>query len=137
MAVLVDTSAIVALADADNPSHAAIYAFALHAAEPLLVPITVLPEADYLIATRFGGHIARAVLQSITDGAFRLEQVTLADIERSKDLMEEYADSTIGLVDASIIAVAERLRIERVLTLDHRHFRFVRPRHCTAFDVVP
>jgi hypothetical protein len=46
-------------------------------------------------------------------------------------------DSALGLVDVSIIALAERLRITRVLTLDQRHFRFVRPRHCAAFEVVP
>jgi uncharacterized protein len=51
--------------------------------------------------------------------------------------MDQYADSALGLVDASIIALAERPRITRVLTLDRRHFRFVRPRHCTAFEIVP
>jgi len=50
--------------------------------------------------------------------------------------VDQYTDSVLGLVDASIIALAERLRITRVLTLDQRHFRFVRPRHCAAFEVV-
>jgi predicted nucleic acid-binding protein len=51
--------------------------------------------------------------------------------------MDQYADGALGFVDACIIALAERLRITRVLTPDQRRFRFMRPRHCTAFEIVP
>jgi predicted nucleic acid-binding protein len=111
--------------------------FVTHTHETLLVPVTVLPEADYLITTRLGGPVARAMLRSILDGELRVEHLARADLERCWELMDQYADSALGLVDASIIALAERLRITRVLTLDRRHFRFVRPRHCTAFEVAP
>lgn len=69
--------------------------------------------------------------------ATRLEHPTLADLARCIELIEQYADSAIGLVDASLVAIAERLRIRRVLTLDRRHFLMFRPRHCDAFEVVP
>lgn len=67
----------------------------------------------------------------------RVENLMAPDLTRSLELMEQYADSAIGFVDASVIALAERLRITRQLTLNQRHFRFVRPRHCPAFDIVP
>ena len=51
--------------------------------------------------------------------------------------MRQYADSNIGFVDASIVAVAERLDIRKVLTLDRRHFGVIRPRHCPALDILP
>ncbi|MFG1874114.1 hypothetical protein ACGFIV_04675 [Sphaerisporangium sp. NPDC049003] len=33
--------------------------------------------------------------------------------------------------------LAERLGLREVATLDHRHFRVVRPRHVPAFDLLP
>lgn len=38
---------------------------------------------------------------------------------------------------ASVVAAAERLRIEAVATLDRRHFSVVRPRHVPAFKILP
>jgi predicted nucleic acid-binding protein len=36
-----------------------------------------------------------------------------------------------------LVAIAERLNITQVLTLDQRHFRLFRPQHCDAFDILP
>ena len=48
-----------------------------------------------------------------------------------------YADNPIGFVDASIVAVAERLGVRQVLPLDRRHFGQIGPRHCDALDLLP
>jgi predicted nucleic acid-binding protein len=53
------------------------------------------------------------------------------------ELIDIYQDLGLGLVDASVIAVAERLEITQIATLDHRHFRVVRPRHVAAFELLP
>lgn len=102
-----------------------------------IVPIAVLPEADYPISTHVGPDLALALLRSVTDGELLLEPVTIDDLRRAVALMERYRDASIGLVDASVVAVAERLGITRVLILDRRHFRMIRPRHCAAFELVP
>ncbi|WP_433711962.1 PIN domain-containing protein [Nocardia sp. CA-084685] len=60
-----------------------------------------------------------------------------ADYARMADLVVQYGDFPLGAADASVIAVAERLGITRISTLDHRHFRQVVPKHCGAFDLVP
>jgi predicted nucleic acid-binding protein len=52
-------------------------------------------------------------------------------------LVEMYADLPLGAVDASVIAVAERLRISEVATLDRRHFTVVRPNHTSALLLLP
>lgn len=137
MAILVDTSALVALVDAASTNHAAVRDYVTGTIDTLVVPVTVLPEADYLITARLGERLARSLLRSLVAGELRMENLSIADVARCSELMEQYADSAIGLVDASIVAVAERLRITTVLTLDHRHFRYIRPRHCPAFDLVP
>ncbi|GAA5767182.1 hypothetical protein Aros01_03684 [Streptosporangium roseum] len=53
------------------------------------------------------------------------------------ELVEVYADLPLGVVDASVIAVAERLGLTEVATLDRRHFTVVRPRHVDAFTLLP
>lgn len=53
------------------------------------------------------------------------------------DLVEHYADFPLGTSDAAVIALAERLDVDEIATLDHRHFRAVRPRHVKAFTLLP
>ena len=53
------------------------------------------------------------------------------------DLVETYTDLPLGTSDASVIAVAERLGVATVATLDQRHFRVVRPFHIEAFTLLP
>ncbi|MFK4146668.1 hypothetical protein [Streptomyces sp. NPDC004065] len=48
-----------------------------------------------------------------------------------------YADFPLGGVDASVIAVAERFGVDRVATLDRRHFSVVKPAHVPAPTLVP
>ena len=59
------------------------------------------------------------------------------DWPRIAELVDQYGDFPLGGADASIVALAERLDIETVVTLDDRHFRAVRPRHRTAFRLLP
>ncbi len=56
---------------------------------------------------------------------------------RIASLVRQYADFPLGGTDASVIALAERLDTDVVMTLDRRHFSAVRPRHCAAFRLVP
>ena len=63
--------------------------------------------------------------------------MTAKDLERVNQILEQYADSQLDFVDAVIVAIAERLRITRVLTLDRRDFSIMRPRHCDYFEILP
>jgi hypothetical protein len=56
---------------------------------------------------------------------------------RIADLVEQYADAGLGFVDASVIAIAERVGATRIFTLDRRDFSLVRPRHTEAFEILP
>jgi predicted nucleic acid-binding protein len=53
------------------------------------------------------------------------------------ELVEIYADFPLGTTDAAVVAVAERLGITEIATLDRRHFHTVRPRHTDGFDLLP
>jgi uncharacterized protein len=53
------------------------------------------------------------------------------------DLVDTYADLPLGASDASVIAVAERLGVTTLATLDQRHLRVVRPHHVETFTLLP
>jgi predicted nucleic acid-binding protein len=59
------------------------------------------------------------------------------DLVRMSNLVEQYASLPLGAVDASVIAIAERLDIAEVATLDRRHFTVVRPAHIGSFILLP
>jgi hypothetical protein len=51
-----------------------------------------------------------------------VEAPTSEDYARIAQLVEDYADFPLGAVDASVIALAERLDTATVITVDRRHF---------------
>jgi predicted nucleic acid-binding protein len=63
--------------------------------------------------------------------------VDMTDIARAYEIMTIYADTPIGFVDASIVALAERYKIRQVLTLDRRHFAMFRPRGLGYLELLP
>ena len=63
--------------------------------------------------------------------------LTEEDLLRTAEILEVYQDSRIDFVDASVMAIAERLQIVKILTLDRRDFQLFRPRHCQFFEILP
>ena len=94
------------------------------------------PRICYLLARHLGSSAEAAFLRAFPDELV-LQDVTVSDLRRSADLVEQYRDLSLGMVDASLVAVAERLELRTVATLDRRPFSVVRPRHVTAFELVP
>jgi predicted nucleic acid-binding protein len=89
----------------------------------LVVPVTVAVEVDYLLRTRVGSDVARAFLSDVDAGRFLLEPVGAASFARAVALDRQHADLDVGLVDGTVVAVAEQLGSHAILTLDHSHFR--------------
>jgi predicted nucleic acid-binding protein len=137
MPTLVDTSFIFALANQNDRSHAACADLARSISGGLVVPVTVLPEVMYLATERLGHHIMRQLVRQLTSRAWTLENLSQEDLARASAVLDRYADSSLDFVDATIVAIAERLWIRRILTLDRRHFLMIRPRHCAAFEILP
>jgi uncharacterized protein len=76
-------------------------------------------------------------LRSVTSGELRRQDLTDEDWERAVGLAETYADLGLGLVDASVVAIADRMDVTTIASLNRRDFRVVRPRHVAAFELVP
>jgi uncharacterized protein len=137
MALVLDTSVLYAAMDRRDTAHAACRALIEGANEPLVIPSPVLPEVDYWVSRGRGVGAMVSLLRDIVDGAYRLEELEIHDYVRVAHLMDQYGDFDLGFVDASIIAIVERLGEEKVATLDHRHFTVVRPSHIDAFLLLP
>ncbi len=137
MTVVLDTSFLFALTDLTDRNHDRVLAVVQSINEPLLLPSVVLPEVCYLIASRLGHQVMRKFIANLVVSGIQIESVTATDLERVNQILEQYADSQLDFVDAVIIAIAERLGITRVLTLDRRDFSIMRPRHCDYFEILP
>ena len=95
----------------------------------------VVAEATYFVGTRLGANAEAEFLRGIA--MLEVEAPLAEDWPRMAALVERYANFPLGGTDASVIALAERLGTTVVVTLDRRHFGAVKPRHCSAFDLLP
>jgi predicted nucleic acid-binding protein len=123
--ILLDTSGLLAALDASQSYHTKAAASLAAARPPLLLSPFVLAELDYLLLERVGAAARASLLEEVKRGAYLLETMTGADIDRAQAIIERYADLGISLADASIVVLAERRSVLDVLTLDERHFRVV------------
>ncbi|ATL88779.1 type II toxin-antitoxin system VapC family toxin [Streptomyces malaysiensis] len=138
--IVVDTGPLVALASPNDSAHAKCRAWldSLPTRRDLVVPATVVAEACYL-TERFGGPAAEALfLEDLAAGAFgTVTGLMPEDLQRMGALVRQYASLPLGGTDASVVAVAERVKTKRVATLDRRHFTVVRTKRGEAFTLYP
>lgn len=100
-----------------------------------VIPAMVLCELSYLIGRRGGPRVEARFLRLLAEQD--VVGPTPADFTRMAELVEQYADLSLGGTDASVIALAERLGADTIATLDRRHFSVVRPRHVERFRLLP
>jgi Predicted nucleic acid-binding protein, contains PIN domain len=135
--ILADTSGLLALFNAREPRHQDVVDALDGAGEVLAVSPYVVAELDYLVATRIGVTAELAVLRELTGAGYKLAAVDADLLGEAADVVERYADQSIGVADASIVALARRYRTDRILTLDHRHFGVVRNADGAPFTLLP
>lgn len=137
MAVLIDTSFLVALAVPTDRN----YRLA-QAAYPLLnttmvLPIPVLPELFYMVMTRVDYAAAVRSYNFLNNAGFQAEALTPQDRNRMSEIMAKYMDTEFDFVDMAIMTLSERLNITRVCTFDRRDFSIYRPAHCDYLELLP
>jgi hypothetical protein len=137
VALVLDTSVLLGALDAADADHEPCAALIAGASEERVVPSLVLSELDYWCHARLTAEVWLTFLADVLDGAYRVEHPTHPDLERCHELQGEYADLGLGVVDASVLALVERLGEPKLATLDHRHFATVRPRHVEALALLP
>lgn len=137
MALVLDTGPLLAAIDRDDPDHRRCVGLIAGFLDTRVVPAPVLVELDYWCRSKLSVGDFLAFLDDVRNGAFRVEALTLADYGRAQSLEEQYADNNVGFVDAAVLAIVERLGERTLATLDHRHFRTMRPAHVEALQLLP
>lgn len=132
-----DTGFVVALLNRTDAKHQAVVDEYARQPYPILLPQTVLAEVAYLVGQVAGIAAVATFLRELPTSKFQLVALIARDVQRIAGILQQYIDSRVDFVDASVMAIAERYGMTTVLTLDHRDFRLFRPRHCPYLDLLP
>jgi predicted nucleic acid-binding protein len=138
--ILCDTGPLVAAALRRDPDHHAcveLFTGLRLAGRRLLLPPTVIAEVGYMIQTYGSLDLEAQFLESVAAGDFEAVELVAEDYARIVELVKQYVGFPLGVTDASVIALAERLGVSEIATLDHRHFRGIEPRHVKTFTLQP
>ena len=121
---MLDTSVAVAFMNRGDDAHKRVAEWMETVAEELVTTPLIVTGIDHLVSRSGGSGAPLAFYADLASGAYGVgwwpEAVaeTVATARQNPD---------VGLADASLVALAARLGITRLATLDERHFRAVRP----------
>lgn len=135
-AIVADTSVVYGALDPLDGDNARCSA-ALTSSATVVVPAPVVVEVDWLARSRGRPGAMAALLESLLDGSLLVVDLDVEDFARAAHLVNRYDDLPLDFVDASVVAIAERLEQETIATLDRRHFSVVKPLHVDAFTLIP
>jgi len=138
MAYLLDSGFLYGLIDGNDFHHEAITEAMSSIHDLVIFPVPAVAEVSYFLLKNLGTSALAAFLSELSETAdFTLEVPSAQDYSRSSEILIKYNDINIDFVDACIVAMAERLNITKILTVDRRHFQIFRPKHCEAFEILP
>ncbi|CAN5198895.1 hypothetical protein BH23ACT9_BH23ACT9_00450 [soil metagenome] len=137
MTLIVDAGPLVAAAIRTDRHNASCKALLAGASRPLIVPQLVVAEVAYLLADRLGPRAETAFVAAIAAGELEIEPVAADEWSRIHELVDRYEDLPLGVTDASVVVLAERLGLTTVASLDHRHLGVVQPAHADRLTLVP
>ncbi|MEW6169290.1 MAG: PIN domain-containing protein [Pseudomonadota bacterium] len=135
--ILTDTGPLVALFDPADGDHARCKGRLRSIDEALVTTVPVLTEAFHLLRPDSPG--ARGLMTFVVDGGLGVWFLDTDSVIRSFELMDKYATSPMDLADASLVAAAERLGVQKIFTLDRKDFstyRIRRGHRHAAFEIV-
>lgn len=132
-AVICDTGALIDYFVEGAPDHER-FREAIDRARTRFVPGLVLAEVDYFL--RDERRAMQVFVQDLARGAFTYAPPTMGQLSRAMEVDRRFADLHLGLVDASVVALAESLGVRRLATRDVRHFAAVRLHDGRAFELV-
>ncbi len=135
--ILIDSSFLIALYDRDADEYEECREIAKLYRGQFLIPQVVLTEVIYLVKRNMGVPGAVSFLNEFNNSQPDLLEITLEDLTRVKEIMQQYESAKLDFVDCCIMALSERLNISQVCTLDQRDFSIFRPNHCDYLEVLP
>ena len=139
--ILVDTGPLVAAVNRRDSRHEECRRLLEQRAGELLVSPYVVAEVCWMVSSRIGAEAEANVIETVAAGELQQADVTAEDLRRTGKLLHRYRDlhggTGLSVADASTIALAERLGIHEIATLDITDFTVVRPDHVDHFTLLP
>ncbi len=132
---IVDSGPLLASINRADPMHEACLDALRSPRWHLVIPALCVAEVTYLLGRAQGPSVEAVFLRGLT--GFDVQAPLPEEWERIAELVEQYSRAGLGGTDASVVALAERLQTDLVVTLDRRHFSMVRPEHCSYFRLFP
>jgi predicted nucleic acid-binding protein len=132
-ALICDTGALIEYLVESAPDHR-LFRKAIDQARTRYVPGLVLAEVDYFL--RDEREAMHVFMRDLARGAFTYAPATIGQLSRAMEIDQRFGNLGLGLVDGSVVALAESLGIRRLATRDVRHFAAVRLRDGRAFELV-
>ena len=122
MSLLLDTGIVYAYYDRSDDWHARARTLLRTEPHGLILPAPVIPEIDHLLGARLGERSRLMFYSGITGGHFLVADLPRQVYGRVADINKQFADLSLGFVDAAIVILAGTLGVPRVATTDRRHF---------------
>lgn len=133
---LIDAGPLLAVINRNDDHHAECAALLRRLDCPFYTTLPAITEAMYLLGRHTGADGQAALWKLLLRGDLILEHPTQSDLQRISDLMAKYADRPMDFADASLLAIAERLGLERIVTLDRTEFTIYRLHDRKPFVIV-
>ena len=137
MALVLDTSVLVAALDEGDESHTACRSTVEEHSGHLVVPSPVLVEFEHLLRVRRRPAPWLTFAEELAAGAYAAYHLEPDMVLAAARLQHRYADLRIGFVDAAVFLTCVELGEDKVATLDHRHFSVLRTEDGRALRLLP
>lgn len=137
MNYLLDSGFLYASIDESDKYHESVKNVARTIRGNVILPVPAITETAYFLAKNRGIKEVAKFLDDLSVTKFQLETPIAEDYRRAAEILRKYNDANIDFVDACIVALAERLNITKILTVDRRHFGIFKPKHCASFEILP
>ena len=137
MSLLLDTGFLYALLNRTEQNHTRVAAITQQINETVILPVPAITQVAYLLLRDVGPTAVADFIATLCDhrSCFGIScEPGLHSCRRGDSAIQPMR---VDFVDALIVAMAERLSVSRILTLDVRHFAMFRPIHCQAFELLP
>jgi len=133
---LIDAGPIIAVFNRNDDYYAECLRLYRTLDRPFYTTLAVLAEAMYTLGVRAGWYAQELLWKMILHGDLLLEHPSPAELARMAELMGKYHDRPMDFADASLVALAERLSLDRIFTVDRRDFSVYRLHGKKPFTII-
>lgn len=135
--LLVDTNVWLSAADRRSTWHSSSVAVIRAHESELATTVPVIAETSWLILDRLGTAAQIEFLDRVVNGSVQRVELLHQDWARVRELCAQYTNLKLDVVDASVVAAAERLKLDTIATYNDRDFRVIVLAHVLSFTLLP